>query len=109
MPWAPKRPCTWSGCSMLTSEGRCESHRKQERRKYDAARREDPTRQFYNSRAWRQASKAHLAEEPLCRQCMKQGMLVAAVITDHIVPIKAGADPWDTTNWQSICGSCHSR
>jgi 5-methylcytosine-specific restriction protein A len=109
MPYAPKRPCTWPGCSELTDGGRCAQHRQQGRREYDTTRREDPIRNFYNSRAWRRASKDNLIQEPLCYECMKHGRLTAAVMTDHIVPIKAGSDPWDAMNWQSLCHSCHSR
>ena len=109
MPWAPMRPCTWPGCSVLTSGGRCEKHKRQGQREYDSTRSADPTRHFYNSRAWRRASKVHLSQEPLCRECMKKGQLAAAVMTDHIVPIKAGGDRWGRDNLQSLCRSCHSR
>ncbi|HYK89799.1 MAG TPA: HNH endonuclease, partial [Acidobacteriota bacterium] len=108
-PLAPKKPCTWPGCPNLTNGGRCEKHRRQEQKEYDADRKDDPTRRFYNSRAWRRASDLHLRDEPLCRECAKMGRDTLATMTDHIVPIKQGGDPWNPNNHQSLCDSCHSK
>ena len=107
MPWKNKRPCTHPGCGNLTDSGKCEKHRKQAAQEYERGR-SDEMRRFYNSREWRRASKLHLAKEPLCRLCAAEGRFVEAVMTDHIIPIKRGGNPWDESNWQSLCASCHS-
>ena len=108
MSWRPKQPCTWPGCGQLTDHGRCEQHRRQFEREQQR-RDNDETREFYNSRPWRQCSKQHLQDEPLCRICQAEGRLEAAVMTDHIVPIKDGGDRRNSRNLQSLCASCHSR
>ena len=109
MPWKRKRPCTDPGCGNLTDSGKCDEHRKQAAQEYERGRSDDKTRRFYNSREWRRASKLHLTKEPLCRLCAAEGRFVEAVMTDHIIPIKRGGNPWDESNWQSLCASCHSR
>jgi 5-methylcytosine-specific restriction protein A len=107
-PFAALRPCGYPGCAALTDAGRCDRHRKQERKEYDRQRGYPATRGYNYD--WHIASKAHLARNPLCVQCMKKRRIVAATVTDHIVPHKG--DPalfWDPNNWQSMCKSCHDR
>lgn len=38
-----------------------------------------------------------------CRSCGKAGRLEV----DHIVPISRRGDPWDPSNLQALCRSCH--
>lgn len=107
-PYAPKRPCGYPGCTALTDSARCERHRKQDRRDQDNRRR-NAVACGYGFR-WRIASKAFLARNPLCIECMKHRRLVAATVTDHIVPHKG--DPalfWNQDNWQPLCKPCHDR
>ena len=107
-PFAPKHPCSYPGCSTLTQSARCYLHRKQEQREYDRRRGYAAARGY--NREWRIASKSYLERNPLCVGCMKKRRVVAATITDHIVPHKG--DPalfWDPGNWQALCRSCHSR
>jgi len=64
---------------------------------------------FLDTQAWRKTSKAYLAVHPLCEQCNRNGLIVAAVDVHHIVervddPSLAFA--WD--NLQALCKSCHS-
>jgi 5-methylcytosine-specific restriction protein A len=59
---------------------------------------------------WRSARKGYLQSHPLCVHCLAGGIVVAARVVDHIAP--HGGDHtkfWDTSNWQSLCVSCHSR
>lgn len=107
-PFAPKRPCGYPGCTNLTDSSRCDCHRKQEQREYDS-RRGSPAARGYGHR-WRVASKAFLAQNPLCIECLKNGRLVAAAEVDHIIPHKGNPMLfWDQTNWQALCRRCHSR
>ena len=46
-----------------------------------------------------------LAEEPLCRDCLKTGHVAAATIADHIVP-KAEGGTDDRENYQGLCRPC---
>ena len=61
----------------------------------------------YSDRRWTNASRRHRREEPLCRECKAEGKVTQARVTDHIVPISQGADPWDESNWQSLCTPHH--
>lgn len=36
-------------------------------------------------------------------------MTIAAVVVDHVVPIKDGGARFDWVNLQSLCVSCHNR
>ncbi|MRG98858.1 HNH endonuclease [Xanthomonas sontii] len=66
------------------------------------ARRALPT----NSTRWRRIRAAHLAGEPLCRQCALRGLVVAASDVDHIDGDDSNND---AENLQSLCRACHSR
>lgn len=105
-PFAPLHPCGHPGCAMLTDARKCDRHEKKDQQEYDK-RRGNPAARGYD-RNWRIASKAYLARNPLCVECLKQRRLVAATVTDHIVPHKG--DPalfWNQDNWQALCKPCH--
>jgi hypothetical protein len=65
---------------------------------------------FYNSKAWRDASKAwRLHNEPLCPVCMAMGILEditpgTRAATDHIITIEAGGAMLDPRNFMGLCG-----
>ena len=63
---------------------------------------------LYNDRAWRKASKAFLAANPICAFCEGRGKVTASQVTDHIRPHKGNLDLfWDESNWQPLCLPCH--
>jgi 5-methylcytosine-specific restriction protein A len=105
-PFAPKHPCSYPGCAILTNASRCDHHKKQEQQEYDRLR-GHPASRGYNY-AWRKASREYLARNPLCAKCLERNRVVAATVTDHIIPHKG--DPglfWDPGNWQALCKPCH--
>jgi 5-methylcytosine-specific restriction protein A len=56
--------------------------------------------------AWQKLRSQVLRAEPLCRQCNREGRVVAATDVDHIVPkAKGGSD--DRSNLQPLCEACH--
>ena len=55
---------------------------------------------------WRKARNAHLAAEPLCRHCEREGRVTPATMVDHIVPLPHGPR-LDPANLQSLCGAHH--
>nr|WP_288358226.1 HNH endonuclease signature motif containing protein [uncultured Pseudomonas sp.] len=58
---------------------------------------------------WQKAREHHLAANPLCVYCQRQGLVTAASVVDHITPHRGDmAMFWDPENWQSLCTSCHS-
>jgi 5-methylcytosine-specific restriction protein A len=64
---------------------------------------------LYNTRTWQKVRAAQLAREPLCAACMKQGVMTAATVCDHIVAVRDGADFYAPGNYQSLCAPCHHR
>jgi len=48
-----------------------------------------------------------LVEEPICRECLKHGMVNPTEIADHIIP-KAEGGTDDRDNYQGLC-SPHSK
>ena len=59
--------------------------------------------------AWRKVRLVKLAEDPLCEQCKRKGLLKLAEEVDHIIPIADGGERLELNNLQSLCKSCHSR
>jgi len=102
-PFAPAHPCTWPGCGQLVKEGsRCERHKRQERKQYDAGR-GSATQRGYGGR-WREARARFLALHPTC-EC---GQVATEV--DHRVAHRGNYDLfWDESLWSAKCKRCHSR
>ena len=57
-------------------------------------------------RAGQRDRAAVLAEEPLCRSCLKRGRTEPAVEVDHIVRLADGGSD-DRSNKQGLCKPCH--
>ena len=56
---------------------------------------------------WRRARLMHLARQPLCQGCLRQGRYVAGNEVDHIVPLAIGGEKLDPRNLQTLCRMCH--
>ncbi|MEG6507059.1 HNH endonuclease [Nitratidesulfovibrio sp. 1201_IL3209] len=119
MPLRPLRPCRWTGCPATTRDpsGYCDAHRPQaEQRRADAAKARaaahDARRGSSHSRgygaAWRRLRADVLRDEPLCRECARQGRVTPATDVDHIVARSRGGTD-DRANLQPLCHRCHSR
>ena len=60
-------------------------------------------------KAWQRARAAHLAANPLCKRCLRDGLIVQATVVDHVVPHLGDQILfWNERNWQSLCSHCHS-
>ena len=57
------------------------------------------------SAAWKRLRAQVLAEEPLCRWCLAQGLYVASTDVDHI---NNDGDDNRRENLTGMCHSCHS-
>jgi 5-methylcytosine-specific restriction enzyme A len=69
----------------------------------------DINRNELYGRRWKSARAAFLRSHPLCCECERRGMVVAAAVVDHVTPHKGDmALFWDSNNWQSLCKTCHS-
>lgn len=99
-------PCTYAGCGALARGPRCDAHRTQPKRAFDA-RRGSSARRGYGSR-WQKARTTYLSRNPVCVECAKGGVVTPASVVDHVVPVNAGGEFWDTSNWQALCAACHN-
>lgn len=86
---------------------RAAGSRAEARKRFDADRGSAHER-GYGAR-WARASGRHKAAHPLCVGCQAVGRVVAATVTDHVVPHR-GNDRlfWDEGNWQSCCDRHHN-
>lgn len=109
MPYKPKKPCTYPGCSKLTTGGPCSEHKRKINRQYDKKRDEEqPWRAWIHSTRWRKASDMHKAEHPLCAECERQGRITPVYVTHHIIPHEGDYELfWDESNWESSCQMHH--
>ena len=105
MPHKPKHPCNYPGCPELTHARYCEKHEKQETARYEKERGNFRQR-GYTSR-WDKLRKAVLMNEPLCRECMKQGRATPASIVHHIVSKAEGGND-DMDNLEPLCRQHHN-
>lgn len=63
---------------------------------------------LYNRKSWKELRLDHLAKEPLCVFCQKEGKLTPATVVDHITPHKGNLDLFfDDDNLQSLCKLHH--
>ncbi len=104
MPLSPPKPCKHPGCPEVTRDGYCHKHKQYERavkRTYQSRKNTDP---FYSSTAWKRLRKYYRDRNPLCEVCGK----AAAVMVDHVIPIKDGGAPMELANLQALCWKCHN-
>lgn len=71
---------------------------------------ESKAQQFYRSTAWKKLSRRMMEKNPVCVECLKQGIIKKADVIDHIVPIR---QDWsrrlDESNLQSLCYRHHNQ
>jgi len=106
MPYRPKTPCRYPGCPELVEAGQrfCDKHKREVNRQYDK-KRGTAVQRGYDAR-WRRIRKMVLAEEPLCRECLKHGIVKPATDVHHI-----DGNPKNNKreNLEPLCHECHSR
>jgi 5-methylcytosine-specific restriction protein A len=92
----------------LKPQTRSTGREKEARRAYD--QRSGSARERGYTWQWEKESKAYLAENPLCAECMRQGRVSAATCVDHIIPHRGNMELfWDRDNWQGLCATpCHA-
>jgi len=68
---------------------------------------------MYNLKAWRGPGGARLTQlqkQPLCEDCLREGIVTPATDVDHVIPHCGNLDLFlDPTNFCSKCRSHHSR
>lgn len=109
MPSAPLHPCACSPtCPVLLPPGlaRCRPGARQQ----EQQRPHRDARRWYHTVAWQALRRDVLREEPCCRECLTQGLSVAATQVDHIVPHRGDSGRfWDRQNLAGLCATCHAR
>jgi 5-methylcytosine-specific restriction enzyme A len=102
-----KSPCSQPGCSELVKGGgRCPQHRGAWRLKANVAHK---PKRIYNLIVWKRLRALILAGEPTCRACRARGVIRIAITVDHIVDVSCGGAPFDSSNLQPLCETCHNR
>lgn len=66
----------------------------------------DP-RDWYGLGRWKIKAKAQLRAHPLCAHCLQRGLVVAAVMADHVTPHRGDWNSFWLGALQSLCSNCH--
>lgn len=111
MPSKAKHPCRHPGCPALVVDSPyCPAHQRGANAKRNRAideQRPSAAERGYD-RTWQKIRLMQLRQHPLCVECARQGLTVAATEVDHIRPLaQGGTHAFD--NLQSLCKPCHSR
>lgn len=106
-----RKLCNAPGCNNIVEGGgsRCPQHTLPTytpKRHYDHHYYQGKA--IYKSARWARLRAAQLQIEPFCRMCASFGISTPATVVDHVKEISQGIDPWDTSNFQSLCRSCHN-
>jgi 5-methylcytosine-specific restriction protein A len=108
MPTKPRHLCVYPLCPNLVEAGRayCDKHNQLKSSNKD---KRSSTAMGYDAR-WQKARSAYLRENPLCVECLKEGVIKAATIVDHTEPHKGDMEKfWDQSKWQSLCKRHHDK
>jgi 5-methylcytosine-specific restriction protein A len=114
----PLKPCSMPGCPDLTPSQYCSVHTG-ERSRRDILQRGTAQSRGYDY-GWSQVSKRHLQQYPLCGmsapnvyegwagECVEQGRITKADVTDHIRPHRGDRTLLlDPRNHRSLCFHCN--
>lgn len=63
---------------------------------------------LYGTARWQRRRLNQLRREPLCRYCLDEGKVEAAIVADHIIPHKGDAQAFWHGSLQSLCVAHHS-
>jgi hypothetical protein len=66
-----------------------------------------PPERWYGSMIWKKRRLHQLRAEPLCAECLKRGLITAAVVADHVVPHGGDWISFRLGKLQSHCVACH--
>lgn len=74
-------------------------------------------RYVYNTSRWAELRLNYLIQNPLCKNCLKKGLLVSVADIHHIIPISTGgcdiqkiqALGFDYYNLKGLCKDCHKK
>jgi 5-methylcytosine-specific restriction protein A len=116
MPQRAFRQCSKQGCpNLVRGGGYCPTHAyiKRESFKELDKKKTSEEKAFYSSVAWTETSRQHRISEPLCRECKKEGKIVAGTLVHHDPPLAElltmGESPLDDKFLVTLCFACHQK
>lgn len=97
--------CYKVGCLAPAERGTtaCEQHRRPRR----PARSLSSHSKQRHGRPWQRLRRMKLRRNPLCQDCLAQGVVRAAVVVDHVVALSLGGSVMKLENLRSLCHNCH--
>jgi len=109
MPNRPLKLCARPGCSELVIKGYCQRHTV--KRVYTDNR--DSARDRGYKTNWDKVRSIKVKQDPLCEECMKDGIIKPVEIVHHIIPVdlckRYNREDliYDLDNLKSDCRPCH--
>src|ERR1017187_1324822 len=104
MPYAPKRPCRYAGCSTLSEHDWCPEHT----RSRWSVERETACKRGYD-RQWRNWRLWYLQRHPLCSDCEAIGLVKLAEEVHHKVKLVMRPDlQFIEANCMPLCKAHHT-
>ncbi len=85
---------------------RVKAKRKATQKYYDKTKRVNV--ESYTSLQWRKLRAWYVKQHPLCIECKALGKANPVDVVDHIIELKDGGAPLDSSNLQSLCHYHHN-
>ncbi len=108
-----KKICRRPSCSCIALlNGYCEDHQgeiKEVKKEWKKDFKCRSYKHLYDSARWKRRREKQLKKQPLCEECLKQGIITIAAIADHIEDHKGDLAKFFQGKLQSLCPSCHSK
>lgn len=105
VPTSPPTRCTEPECTQLTTNTKCDNHKRRQRHHEQRTRhRADDHWGTGSTGRWRRIRAIQLAHNPACAHCG-----ATADEVDHVIPRAIGGAMYDPTNHQSLCKPCHQK
>lgn len=106
----PQKKCNHAGCNTLVdyNVSYCKKHEatsKKQLYKDRFSESNEKFHKFYKTKRWERTSKQFRLKNPLCIECLANGIVRKADVVDHIVELK---DDWDKRlDWDNLQSLCH--
>lgn len=111
-----RRFCPEVGCRALVVSGRCDKHKRSSPKQVakpveDQTAWERESKEFLNSKVWKDLSQWKLAKDPVCEYCEgNKRPPELATQCDHMKPRKQFPElALDADNLRSACDYCHAK